>query len=104
MTQIAEVAPDLYRISTFIPEANLQSNKFLVRDEQPLLFHTGMKGLFPAVRDAVAALLPYASIRWIGFSQSRGRRMRHPHGMADARACGNAVCSLVEKLVSVDSG
>ena len=40
MTQITEIAPDLYRISTFIPEANLQFNQFLVRDEQPLLFHT----------------------------------------------------------------
>ena len=27
-----------------------------VRDEQPLLFHTGMKSLFPTVRDAVATL------------------------------------------------
>ena len=68
MTQITEIAPDLYRISTFIPEVNLQFNQFLVRDEQPLLFHTGMKGLFPAVRDAVATLLAPATIRWIGFS------------------------------------
>ena len=68
MTQITEIAPDIYRISTFILEGNLQFNQFLVRDEQPLLFHTGMKGLFPVVRDAVATLLPPASIRWIGFS------------------------------------
>ena len=54
MTQITEIAPDIYRISTVVPEANLQFNQFLVRDEQPLLFHTGMKGLFPVVRDAVA--------------------------------------------------
>ena len=54
MTQITEIAPDMYRISTFIPEVNLQFNQFLVRDDQPLLFHTGMKGLFPVVRDAVA--------------------------------------------------
>ena len=54
MTQITEIAPDIYRISTFIPEGNLQFNQFLVRDEQPLLYHTGMKGLFPIVRDAVA--------------------------------------------------
>jgi hypothetical protein len=34
MTQITEIAPDLYRISTFLPEVNLQFNQFLVRDEQ----------------------------------------------------------------------
>ena len=34
MTQITEIAPDMYRISTFIPEVNLQFNQFLVRDER----------------------------------------------------------------------
>jgi flavorubredoxin len=68
MTQITEIAPDIYRISTFIPEGNLQFNQFLVRDEQPLLYHTGMKGLFPAVRDAVATLIDPSTLRWIGFS------------------------------------
>ena len=63
MTQITEIAPDIYRISTFIPEGNLQFNQFLVRDEQPLLYHTGMKGLFPAVRDAVATLIDPSTIR-----------------------------------------
>ena len=46
MTQITEIAPDMYRISTFIPEVNLQFNQFLVRDKQPLLFHTGIRGYF----------------------------------------------------------
>ena len=62
MAQITEIAPDIYRICTFVPEVNLQFNQFLVRDEQPLLFHTGMKALFPVVRDAVATLLPPATI------------------------------------------
>lgn len=39
---ITEIAPDVFRISTFIPEANLQFAQFLVRDDEPLLFHTGM--------------------------------------------------------------
>jgi hypothetical protein len=42
MTRIDEIAPDIYRICTYIPEINLQFAQFLVRDEQPLLFHTGM--------------------------------------------------------------
>ena len=53
MTQITEIAPDIYRISTFIPEGNLQFNQFLVRDEQPLLYHTGMKGLLSNRLDSV---------------------------------------------------
>jgi flavorubredoxin len=73
MTQINEIAPDMYRISTFIPEINLQFNQFLVRDEQPLLYHTGMKGLFPIVRDAVATLIDPATIRLDRLQSFRGR-------------------------------
>ena len=48
---IDEVAPDLYRISTYVPEINLQFNQFLVKDDEPLLFHTGMRNMFSIVRD-----------------------------------------------------
>lgn len=64
MTEITEIAPDLNRISTYVPEVDLQFNQFVVRDEEPLLYHTGMKGLFPAVRDAVARVLDPTTIRW----------------------------------------
>lgn len=51
MTNLTEIAPDIFRINTFVPEANLGFSQFLVRDEEPLLFHTGMKGLFPLVHE-----------------------------------------------------
>ena len=66
--RIDEIAPDLYRISLFVPAINLQFNHFLVRDDEPLLFHTGMRGMFPAVREAVATLIDPASLRWISWS------------------------------------
>lgn len=66
--RIDEVAPDLYRISLYVPAFDLQFNHFLVRDDEPLLFHTGMRGMFPAVREAVASLIDPASLRWIGWS------------------------------------
>ncbi len=53
MTQITEVAPDLFRITTFIEPFNMQFSQFLVRDEEPLLFHTGPKMLFPEAKEAV---------------------------------------------------
>src|SRR6266481_3382587 len=68
MPTIDEIAPDIYRISTFVPEADLQFAQFLVRDDEPLLFHSGPRMMFPLVRDAVATLVDPASIRWIGFS------------------------------------
>ena len=66
-TQIDEVAPDLFRISLYAEQFDLQFNHFLVRDDEPLLFHTGMKALFPLVSEAVAKVVPMDSLRWITF-------------------------------------
>lgn len=66
--RIDEIAPDLYRICLYVPAFDLQFNHFLVRDDEPLLFHTGMRGMFPAVRDAVARLIDPASLRWVSWS------------------------------------
>jgi flavorubredoxin len=102
MTRIDEIAPDIYRISTFIPEINLQFAQFLVRDAEPLLFHTGMKKLFPVVRDAVATLLPPETIRWIGFSHFEADECGSLTEWQTLAPSATAVCSLVAKLVSVD--
>lgn len=68
MAFVTEIAPDVYRISTFVPERNLQMNQLLVKDDEPLLWHTGQKFLFQSVHEAVAKILDPESIRWIGFS------------------------------------
>src|SRR6478736_2547103 len=68
MARIDEIAPDLFRISLFVPEINLQFNHFLIRDDDPLLFHTGLRRTFPAVREAVAKLIDPTSLRWISWS------------------------------------
>ena len=68
MAQIDEIANDLYRISIHVPEFDLQFNHFLVRDEEPLLFHTGMRHMFPALWDAMGRLIDPVSLRWISWS------------------------------------
>ena len=68
MAKITEVAPDLFRITTFLEPFNLQFSQFLVRDEQPLLFHTGPRTLFADVKEAVASLINVRMLRWISFS------------------------------------
>ena len=55
-TAIYEIAPDLFRLSIYVPEFDMQFNHFLVRDEEPLLFHAGLKGMFPALRAAKARI------------------------------------------------
>lgn len=70
-TQVHEIADGIFRLSTWVPEiappAGFVFNQYLVRDDQPLLFHTGTKAMFPNVRDAVARVLPPERLRWISF-------------------------------------
>jgi flavorubredoxin len=68
VAQIDEIAQDTYRISIHVPEFDLQFNHFLVKDQEPLLFHTGMRRTFPEVRDAVSRLIDPATLRWISWS------------------------------------
>jgi len=70
-TKIAEIADGIYRLSTFVPEiaapAGFTFNQFLVLAEEPLLFHTGLRRMFPLAREAVARLIPPERLRWIAF-------------------------------------
>src|SRR4051812_22399923 len=69
-TTIDEIAPDIFRLSTLVPEVapgGFSFNQFLVRDDEPFLFHTGMRQLYPMVSAAVASLVPLDDLRWISF-------------------------------------
>lgn len=101
-TITTEIASDVFRLSTFIPELRLQFNQFLVRDEKPLLYHTGMRGLFSDVHAAVARLIDPASLRFIGFSHFEADECG---SLGEWQACApraTAVCSEIAKSVNVD--
>ena len=70
-TKIDEIADGIYRLSTFLPEfappAGFTMNQFLIAADEPLLFHTGPRGMFPLVAEAVATIVPVESVRWITF-------------------------------------
>ncbi len=65
--QIHEIAPDVFRLSVYAPDFDLQFNHFLVRDDEPLLYHTGTRAMFPALLPAVSRLIDPASLRHIAF-------------------------------------
>jgi flavorubredoxin len=102
MTQINEIAPDIFRISTFVPEGNLQFCQFLVRDNEPLLFHTGMNGLFPVVREAVEKLIPVTRLKWISFSHFEADECGSLPKWQEIAPEATAITSFVGKVVSVD--
>ncbi|MGH9117416.1 MAG: MBL fold metallo-hydrolase [Acidimicrobiales bacterium] len=67
---IDEIADGIHRISTWIPDVSPDGftfNQFLVVADEPLLFHTGPRGMFPLVAEAVAKIVPLESLRWISF-------------------------------------
>ncbi len=99
---VAEIAPDLYLISTYIPEIDLQFNQFLVKDDEPLLFHTGMKAMFPLVRDAVKSLVDPSRIRWIGFSHFEADECGSLNEWLQIAPVAQPVCSMVGALVSIN--
>ena len=70
-TNVHEVADGIYRINTpvAVPGAGQFSfNQYLVLDDAPLLFHTGLRRLFPLVSEAVTTLLPLSKLRYVAFS------------------------------------
>ncbi|MGH8886804.1 MAG: MBL fold metallo-hydrolase [Egibacteraceae bacterium] len=70
-TRVDEIADGIYRLSTWFPDVALPAgftfNQFLVDAEEPLLFHTGQRMLFPLVSAAAARVLRIERLRWITF-------------------------------------
>jgi flavorubredoxin len=70
-TAIDEIADGIYRLSTYAPQvappAGLTYNVFLILGDEPLLFHTGKRGMFPGLSAALARVLPLERLRWISF-------------------------------------
>jgi flavorubredoxin len=102
MTDINEIAPDLFRLSVYVPDFDMQFNHFLVRDEEPLLFHAGLKGMFPALREAVAKLIDPAKLRHIAWSHFESDECGALNDWLQLAPQAQPVCTLVGKLVSVD--
>ena len=70
-TKIAEIADGIYRLSTFVPDiappAGFTFNQFLVLGDEPLMFHTGLRKMFPLNRDAVSRIISPERLRWIAY-------------------------------------
>jgi flavorubredoxin len=69
-TNLDEIASGIYRLSTLVPDigpSGFTFNQFLLDDEEPLLFHTGHRSMFPSIRDAIERVMPVERLRWITF-------------------------------------
>lgn len=65
-TRVTEVADGIHQLSTFVG-APVGFNQYLITADEPLLFHTGMRQMFPLVSAAVSKVLPAETLRWVSF-------------------------------------
>ena len=105
-TNINEIASGIYRISTPVPPeivpGGFTFNQYLVADDDPLLYHTGPRKMFPLVGQAIASVLPLQSLRYIGFSHYEADECGSLNDFLEAAPNAEPLCSKIAKMVSVD--
>ena len=100
---VHEIADGIYRICTPVDVAGgFTFNQYLVVDDEPLLFHTGLRGLFPTVRDAVARVLPPERLRWIGFSHVEADECGSLNQWLATAPHATPVCGRIAAMVSMN--
>jgi flavorubredoxin len=102
MATITEIAPNVYRISIFAPWGDLQFNHFLIRDQEPLLFHTGLRGMFAEIREAVSKIIALPDPRHISFSHFESDECGSLNDWLAVAPQADVLCSQVGGLVSVN--
>jgi len=102
MAVTTEIAPNVYRISIYAQFANLQFNHFLVKDDEPLLFHTGLRGMHAEIREAVAKLIPLSELRHISFSHFESDECGALNEWLAAAPKADVICSQVGAMVCVN--
>ena len=102
MNSIVEIAPDIYRICLYNSVFNLQFNHFLVKDEEPLLFHTGYKASFPELKEQLSKILPPEKLRWISFSHFESDECGALNNWLETAPQAQAACNFLGAVLNVN--
>ena len=102
MAVTTEIAPNIYRISIFDRRGNFQFNHFLVKDDEPLPFHTGLRGMHAEIREAVSKLINLSELRHISFSHFESDECGSLNEWLAAAPRADVICSQVGALVNVN--
>ena len=103
-TNICEVGDGLFRINTPVPIPGQQFsfNQYLLLADEPLLFHTGLRSLFPHVRDAVAAVMPVEKLSHISFSHVEADECGSLNLWLEAAPHAAPLCGGIAAMVSIN--
>lgn len=103
-TNVHEVADGIYRINTPVKiegAGGFSFNQFLIVDDEPLLFHTGLRKMFPLVREAVASVLPAEKLRYVAFSHVEADECGSLNEWLGAAPQSVPLCGTVAAMVSI---
>ncbi|MGE3304108.1 MAG: MBL fold metallo-hydrolase [Hyphomonadaceae bacterium] len=105
-TKIDEIAAGVFRLSTFVPgaasPAGFTFNQFLIRGDEALLFHTGPRGMFPLVREAVGRLMAPESLRWVTFGHYEADECGAMNEWLAAAPCAEVAHGFTACMVSLN--
>lgn len=103
-TDVCEVADGIFRMSTPVelPGGGFSFNQYLIVDDEPLLFHTGPRKMFPLVREAVARVLPVERLRHIAFSHVEADECGSLNEWLAAAPQSAPLCGTIAALVSIN--
>lgn len=104
-TRVDEVADGIFRIHTPVTDVpgGFSFNQYLVRDDEPLLFHTGPRGMAALVKEAIASVMPVEKLRWVGFSHYENDECGALGELLAAAPAAEPVCSRVNAMINGDA-
>lgn len=103
-TDVHEIADGVYRISTAVtvPGGGFSFNQYLIVDDDPLIFHTGPRKMFPLVHEAVASVIPPQRLRYIAFSHVEADECGSLNQWLAAAPQSSPLCGAIAAMVSID--
>ena len=104
-TNVHEVAEGIYRINTPVAmeggPGGFSFNQHLIVDDEPLVFHTGPRRMFPLVREAVASVMPVERLRYVAFSHVEADECGSLNEWLAAAPQASPLCGTIAALVSI---
>lgn len=105
-TNVEEVADGIFRINTPVVmeggPGGFSFNQYLVLDEDPLIFHTGPRKMFPLVREAVASVVPVERVRYVAFSHVESDECGGLNQWLEVAPRAVPLCGALAALISIN--
>src|SRR6266851_9192984 len=103
-TNVHEIAEGIYRINTplAVVPGGFSFNQYLILDDEPLLFHTGPRKMFPLVREAVASIMPVERLRYLAFSHVESDECGALNDWLAAAPASAPLCGRTAASVSIE--